>query len=85
MTETHTPLPCPFCGSGPARSQGRGPGQASFSGVEMMSDLAGGYRVWCGTCGAEGSPEATEAEALTAWNNSLSAERYVPDDWKQFA
>lgn len=20
-----------------------------------------------------------------AWNNSLSAERYVPDDWRQFA
>ena len=60
--------PCPFCGSGPARPQGNGPGQASFSGVEAMMIGTGYHHVWCGTCGSQGSTEATEAEAIAAWN-----------------
>lgn len=61
--------PCPFCGSGPARSPGRYT-QASFSGVEVIRDWREPptYSVQCGTCGASGSPERTEVEAIAAWN-----------------
>lgn len=61
--------PCPFCGSGPARSPGRYT-QASFSGVEVIRDWREPptYSVQCGTCGASGSPERTEVEATAAWN-----------------
>jgi hypothetical protein len=59
-------LPCPFCGSGLAREPGRFI-QASFSGVEMRPTIFG-HGVWCGTCGAEGPPHDTEAQAAAAWN-----------------
>jgi hypothetical protein len=47
--------------------------------VEIISDLAGGYNVWCGTCGTEGPPEEAEAAAIAAWNrragHTAAAER----------
>ena len=58
---------CPFCGSGPAKEPGRYT-QASFSGVEAMTLGEGYHHVWCGTCGSQGSTQATAAEAIAAWN-----------------
>lgn len=60
--------PCPFCGAGIARPFGDGPGQASFSGVELLTPAVGYHRAFCGTCGAWGAEAATEAEAIAAWN-----------------
>ena len=63
--------PCPFCGSGPARNVQN----ASFSGVELLeSDMF----FWgnCGTCGTEGPKEATETEAIAAWNTGTDT---IPD------
>lgn len=56
-------LPCPFCGSGPAKSIQN----ASFSGVELI-DWHGKYFVNCGTCGTEGAKEKTTDAAVAAWN-----------------
>ncbi len=59
---------CPFCGSGPARGFGQGPGQASFSGVEMMRGEKGRHYVQCGTCGAQSLTSFHEGAAISNWN-----------------
>jgi hypothetical protein len=59
-------VPCPFCGAGEARPMTAT--LAGFSGVELISDHAGGHVVWCGTCGAAGPPEVTDAARYAAWN-----------------
>lgn len=60
-------LPCPHCGSGPARSEGKYT-QASFSGVELI-DNGTGYFIWCGTCGYMGDLGSDADSAADVWNN----------------
>ena len=57
-------LPCPFCGSGIAKTVGN----AGFSGVELMGAGTDRPYVWCGTCGSAGSFEDADAKAIAAWN-----------------
>lgn len=56
--------PCPFCGSGVARTVGN----AGFSGVELMGAGTDRPFVWCGTCGSAGSFEDSDCKAIAAWN-----------------
>lgn len=56
--------PCPFCGSGVARTVGN----AGFSGVELMGAGTDRPFVWCGTCGSAGSSEDSDCKAIAAWN-----------------
>ncbi len=59
-------LPCPFCGSGPARGPGRYT-SASFSGVEIMDPTNEPY-VWCGTCCSRTRVCDSQSEAIKIWN-----------------
>jgi hypothetical protein len=59
--------PCPFCGSGIARTIGN----AGFSGVELMGAGTDRPYVWCGTCGSAGSFENSVDKAIAAWNTRV--------------
>ena len=65
-------LPCPFCGAGPAKPEGRFT-NASFSGVELMTDPVLAY-FWCGTCGAQSRHCETASEAFAAWNTRSTSD-----------
>jgi len=39
-----------------------------FFGSSFIDLNRGGWWVWCGECGAEGSVKETREEALAAWN-----------------
>ncbi len=66
MTEDRAPLPCPLCGAGPARRMSAA--QGGMSGVEIIANVIGRPKVWCGTCGCEGPAEHLIKDAIAAWN-----------------
>lgn len=57
MNGNATPRPCDFCGKTTHLNAGRD-----------RIDGEDRWQVWCNYCGCAGPHEATEAEALTAWD-----------------